>query len=69
MTMTTKIARADVVGSLLRPAYLKEARQGVRKERRGAIGQVRRQRYSDKKTHARRLAAGVRSWRRAPDRR
>src|SRR5207244_509825 len=33
MTMTTKIARADVVGSLLRPAYLKEARQGVREGR------------------------------------
>jgi 5-methyltetrahydropteroyltriglutamate--homocysteine methyltransferase len=28
--MTTRTARADVVGSLLRPAYLKEARQGVR---------------------------------------
>jgi 5-methyltetrahydropteroyltriglutamate--homocysteine methyltransferase len=30
MAATTKIARADVVGSLLRPAYVKEARQGVR---------------------------------------
>src|SRR2546428_11236959 len=33
MAMTTKIARADVVGSLRRPAYLKEARQGVREGR------------------------------------
>src|SRR5215813_518526 len=30
MAAGTKIARADVVGSLLRPAYLKEARQSVR---------------------------------------
>ncbi len=29
----TGVARADVVGSLLRPAYLKEARQGVRESR------------------------------------
>jgi len=28
--MTARIARADVVGSLLRPAYLREARQGAR---------------------------------------
>ena len=27
------IARSDVVGSLLRPAYLREARQGVREGR------------------------------------
>src|SRR5262245_41079224 len=30
------IARSDVVGSLLRPAYLREARQGVREGRVGA---------------------------------
>ena len=30
MTAPTKVARADVVGSLLRPAYLKDARQGFR---------------------------------------
>ncbi|HEX6212520.1 MAG TPA: hypothetical protein VF136_17195, partial [Methylomirabilota bacterium] len=28
--MTARIARADVVGSLLRPAYLREARRGER---------------------------------------
>ena len=29
----TNIARSDVVGSLLRPAYLREVRQGVREGR------------------------------------
>ena len=35
MTTHTRvnIARSDVVGSLLRPAYLREARQGVREGR------------------------------------
>ncbi|HSF04737.1 MAG TPA: cobalamin-independent methionine synthase II family protein [Methylomirabilota bacterium] len=35
MTRTMSIARSDVVGSLLRPAYLREARQGFQD---GAIG-------------------------------
>jgi methionine synthase II (cobalamin-independent) len=35
MTAKTQgaIARSDVVGSLLRPAYLRETRQGVREGR------------------------------------
>jgi methionine synthase II (cobalamin-independent) len=41
MTMNThvEIARSDVVGSLLRPAYLRETRQAVR-ERRLNAGQL-----------------------------
>jgi len=30
VTVATRVARADVVGSLLRPSYLKDARQGAR---------------------------------------
>ena len=37
VTVATRVARADVVGSLLRPAYLKDARQGARA---GTVGDV-----------------------------